>query len=332
MDVERALWQAARDSPADELPWLALADWLEEQGDRRGVLLRLQQALRGELAPDERLAHEESVRSLIAEGVGPCVDAVVNSVGMRLVLVRSGWFWMGSPPDEANRYGDEGPRHRVEITKPFYLGAHQVTQEQYARVVGGNPSWFRPGGGGNEQVGRRQTAAFPVDSVSWFDAVAFCEALSALPAERKAQRVYRLPTEAEWEYACRAGTASAAPFHFGGSLSSRQANFDGSKPYGGAVRDRNLRRTSAVGSYPANAFGLYDMHGNVWEWCADWFGDRYYQDSPAQDPPGPEGGETRILRGGSFYYIASSCRAAIRFGRRPDSRSNLDGFRVAADW
>jgi uncharacterized protein (TIGR02996 family) len=330
VDLEHALLQALHDNPTDETSWLVLADWLEEQDDPRAEVLRLQLQLRGELAVEERLAIEQTVRQRIAAGVRPCVPLLINSVGMALALIRPGRFWMGSPIDETSRYTDESPRHEVEITRPFYLGAYQVTQAQYQEVMGHNPSHFQRGGPGeSEQVARLDTRTFPVETVSWQDALAFCAALSDREAEKSAGRIYRLPTEAEWEYACRAGTAWSAPFHFGFSLSSRQANFDGTRPFGEARRARNLRRTCAVGSYRPNAFGLYDMHGNVWEWCADWFDVDYYATSPREDPPGPDEGDSRILRGGSFYYIASSCRAAIRFGRRPDSRSNLDGFRVA---
>jgi uncharacterized protein (TIGR02996 family) len=328
-DLEEALLQAVHDDPTDEAPWLVLADWLEEQGDRRAELLRLQLRLRGQMRDPAREELEGQARDLIATGVRPCAPVLVNSIGMPLALVRPGTFWMGSPAGEENRYDDENPRHRVEISRPFYLGVHQVTQQQFERVMGRNPSHFHAGGPGGEVVRGLDTSSSPVESVSWLEARAFCAALSALPAEKKAGRLYRLPSEAEWEYACRAGVSSSAPFHFGFSLSSRQANFDGARPYGGAKRGRNLRRTCPVGSYPPNAFGLHDMHGNVWEWCEDWFDVEYYAVSPPRDPPGPEAGESRVLRGGSFYYIASSCRTAIRFGRRPDGHSNLDGFRVA---
>src|SRR5262249_37514254 len=147
------------------------------------------------------------------------------------------------------------------------------------------------------------------------DALAFCKKLSALAAEKKARRVYRLPSEAEWEYACRAGTKT--PFHYGDSLSSKQANFDGSKPYGAAVRGPYLERTCAVGTFAPNAWGLYDMHGNVWEWCHDWYAEGYYKKSPPRDPQGPSRGTLRVIRGGSWYYFARSCRAAIRFKNKP---------------
>jgi uncharacterized protein (TIGR02996 family) len=328
---EQTLLRAIHASPTDDLAWLALADWLEEEGDPRAELLRLQQQLRGEMAEPERFTLEQRARDLLAGGVRPCVPIVVNSIGMQLALIRPGGFWMGSPRDEKDRYEDESPRHWVEITRPFYLGVFQVTQQQYQAVRKQNPSHFCRTGRGADRVRRLDTSDFPVDSVSWEEALLFCSALSNRAAEKKAGRSYHLPTEAQWEYACRAGTAWSDPFHFGESLSSRQANFDGQNPYGGARRGRSLRRTCRVGSYTPNAFGLYDMHGNVWEWCQDWFDVNYYAVSPKKDPEGPAEGEDRILRGGSFFYIASSCRAAIRFGRPENERSNLDGFRVAMD-
>ena len=254
---------------------------------------------------------------------------LINSIGMDLALIRPGWFWMGSPGNEANRYADEDPRHRVEITRPFYLGVYQVTQAQYECVMGTNPSNFTARGQGAEQVKGLDTSSFPVDSVSWYDAVAFCTAMSNLPEEKAAGRSYRLPTEAEWEYACRAGAASTVPYHFGPTLSSRQANFDGSRPYAGGRRGRNLRRTCAVGSYPPNAFGLHDMHGNVWEWCHDWFDVDYYAVSPAQNPPGPTRAKAASFAAGRSTTSPAVAGRRFGFGRRPDSQSNLDGFRVA---
>jgi uncharacterized protein (TIGR02996 family) len=328
-DLEQTLLRAIHENPADDTPWLVLADWLEEQGDPRAELVRLQLLLRQDLDEPDRLQREKRLRQLIQAGVRPCAATLTNSVGMQFVLIRPGVFWMGSPVSENGRYADESPRHRVRITRPFYLGRYPVTQQQYQRVTRQRPSNFRQGGGGAELVAGLDTSRFPVESVSWLDAVAFCAALSARPAEQAARRRYRLPSEAEWEYACRAGAAWSAPFHFGYSLSSRQANFDGAHPYGRSRPGPNLRRPCAVGNYRPNAWGLYDMHGNVWEWVADWFDEDYYEVSPEDDPPGPTAGESRVLRGGSFYYIGSSCRAAIRFGRRPSSQSSLDGFRVA---
>jgi formylglycine-generating enzyme required for sulfatase activity len=162
--------------------------------------------------------------------------------------------------------------------------------------------------------------------ISWDEAVAFCTALSNLPAEREARRVYRLPTEAEWEYACRAGTRTA--FHQGASLGCDQAHFDGAYPYGDGRRGPTLPRTVPVGSFPPNTWGLSDMHGNVWEWCADWFEDRFYQNSPRSDPRGPDSGIYRVLRGGSWKNQAGTCRAAYRNALAPNQRQPFVGFRV----
>ena len=197
------------------------------------------------------------------------------------------------------------------LTGPFYLGLFPVTQAQYEVVMGSNPSRFRGAAGGGPD--------HPVESVSWDDAAAFCARLSALPAEKEMGRVYRLPTEAEWEYACRAGTLT--PFSFGASLSASQASFDGQHPYGEGSRGPAPPRTARVGTFAANLFGLYDMHGNVWEWCSDWFDAAYYQRSPRQGPPGPAEGAFRVLRGGSWRNQAVTCRAAYRNALAPTSAS-----------
>jgi formylglycine-generating enzyme required for sulfatase activity len=243
---------------------------------------------------------------------------LINSAGMAFALIPKGSFWMGSPPEEAGRRENEGPVHEVVLPRGFYLGITAVTQEQYARVMGHNPSRFQGGAGGGP--------THPVEMVSWDEAVAFCQALSNLPAEREARRVYRLPTEAEWEYACRASTRTV--FHQGNALGPEQARFDGQYPYGEAARGVTIPRTAPVGSFPPNTWGLSDMHGNVWEWCMDWFEDRYYQHSPRQDPPGPESGSYRVLRGGSWKNQAVTCRAAYRNALAPNQRQPFVGFRV----
>jgi formylglycine-generating enzyme required for sulfatase activity len=247
-------------------------------------------------------------------------EEFVNSIGMRLRLIPAGEFVMGSPETEAGHVAEERP-HRVRITLPFYLGAHEVTQEEYRRVTGGNPSWFAATGGGRAKVAGLDTSRLPVDSVTWDEAVAFCQALSELPEEKKAGRVYRLPTEAEWEYACRAGTQTA--FQSGNTLSSAQANFDGR-----AARGPYLQRTAAVGSYKPNAWGLYDMHGNVWEWCLDGYAADAYPEGPVEDPPPHAPTDLRVLRGGSWYSTGAACRAAFRYKLAPDARSYYVGFRV----
>jgi formylglycine-generating enzyme required for sulfatase activity len=253
-----------------------------------------------------------------------------NSIGMKLVRIPPGKFTMGSPKDEASRQQGE-LQHEVEITRAFFLGAYEVTQAQYKKVTGTNPSHFSASGAGRAAVGGLDTSDFPVETVSWTEAVEFCKKLSALPAEKGARRVYRLPSEAEWEHACRAGAREYAPFHYGKSLSSRQANVDGDQPYGGAARGPNLRRTCKVGSYKPNAWGLYDMHGNVFEWCADWHDQWYYRSSPKKDPRGPATGSYRRLRGGGWMYATWYCRSACRSWNSADYRHNVFGFRVACD-
>jgi formylglycine-generating enzyme required for sulfatase activity len=252
---------------------------------------------------------------------------LTNSIGMKLVRIPAGKFKMGSPVDEVARKQDEGPVRTVHLTRPFFLGVTEVTQEQYQRVMGNNPSFFSATGGGRERVKGLQTGKLPVECVSWEDAVRFCRKLSALPREKGAGRVYRLPTEAEWEYACRAGTRTT--FSVGAALSSRQANFNGGSPYGGAPLGANLARTTAVGSYRANAWGLFDMHGNVFELCGDWFDTAYYKVGPARDPQGPEKGTYRVVRGGSWANVGLNCRAADRNCVAVTARLNFVGFRVA---
>jgi formylglycine-generating enzyme required for sulfatase activity len=260
------------------------------------------------------------VRRLLAAGVLPCVPTITNSIGMKLALIPAGTFLMGSPDSEQDRSEDEGPQHEVEITSPFSLGIHPVTQEQYKKVMGKNPSYFtrKKGGGPNH----------PVEQVSWEEAVEFCRKLSARPEENAAGRTYHLPTEAEWEYACRGGANSSTPFFFGDSLSSTQANFDGNYPYGGADTGPYLQRTTPVGSYQPSAFGLFDMHGNVWEWCQDWYDENYYTRSPRQDPQGPQNGGHRVLRGGSWGDYGLFCRSALRNRGGPGVRNLFIGFRV----
>jgi len=179
-----------------------------------------------------------------------------------------------------------------------------------------------------KKPGFRQDEDYPVTCVSWNDAQAFLTWLSERPDEMRSGRTYRLPTEAEWECGCRGATSSSTPFHFGNALSSTQANFDGNYPYGGAAKGPYLERTCKVGSYPANVFGLYDMHGNVWEWCSDWYDEDYYDSSPRKDPTGPTEGTVRVLRGGSWLDDSMWCRSASRGKSAPINRFYNGGFRV----
>ena len=244
--------------------------------------------------------------------------SVTNAIGMKLILIPTGSFQMGSPAEEAGRRENEGPRHDVAIAKPFYLGVYPVTQGEYQRIMADNPSQFHVNAEGGPE--------HPVERVSWLQAVEFCRRLTELPEEKEAGRAYQLPTEAEWEYACRAGTAG--PFSFGGKLGPRQANFDGQFPYGDAPKGTVLGRTSKVGSYSSNNFGLCDMHGNVWEWCADWYDASCYPPTPRKDPAGPKRGLLRVLRGGSWRNHAVTCRAAYRNALAPNLRDMYTGFRV----
>lgn len=248
---------------------------------------------------------------------------LTNSIGMRFALIPAGKFTMGSPESEKGRNDDE-TQHEVAIARPFYLGVHEVTQGQYAQVMGKNPSWFSADGGGKQRVDGKSTSSYPVETVSWHDAVAFCDKLGALPDERAAGRTYRLPTEAEWEYACRAGTTTV--FHYGDDLDAYKANFCGLiyAAYGKAGAGPFLRRTAPVGDYKANAFGLYDMHGNVQEWCQDW----YTTTSPAVDPQGPAQGGERVLRGGGWPHSGKAVRSAMRNKLAPDERHYSAGLRV----
>ncbi len=293
---------------------------------------------------------------------------VTNSIGMKLVLIPAGEFLMGSAesPEEVGRvfrdygtpdaltFADEHPQHRVRITRPLYLGVYEVTVGQFRQFVQatryqtdaekgtggfhgaygmdpktGEPDLFADYSWRN--AGFEQTDEHPVVNVSWNDAAAFCEWLS-----RKESREYRLPTEAEWEYACRAGTTTRY--------------YHGDDPEGlatvGNVADATLQMhfprydwtlkardgyvfTAPVGQFKPNAFGLYDMHGNVSEWCADWFGSGYYGKSPTDDPQGPASGSERADRGGGWSLGAGACRSAARGGSEPDSRASDLGFRVA---
>jgi formylglycine-generating enzyme required for sulfatase activity len=254
---------------------------------------------------------------------------ITNSIGMKLVLIPSGKFLRGSPADEEGRHDDE-EQHTVEFSKSFHLGVTEVTQDQYRKVMGKNPSWFSASGEGKDQVARLATGNFPVEMVSWEDAVAFCKKLSALPAEMRAGRKYRLPTEAEWEFAAR-GVRGRNPFSFGKDLCSTQANFNGNFPYGAEERGPFLRRTCPVGSYKPDRRGLRDMHGNVAEWCADWYEEHYERTEPVKDPRGGASGTERVVRGGAWNAGAEECRCARRDKEKPGERSKCIGFRVACD-
>jgi len=190
----------------------------------------------------------------------------------------------------------QGKQHEVTLMKPFYMGKYEVTQEQWEAVVGKNPS-------------KTKGAKLPVTDVSWEDCQDFIKKLNA-----KTDGGYRLPTESEWEYACRAGTTTA--YSFGDKITPEDANY----------RDLEIGKLKPVGSYKPNAFGLYDMHGNVWEWCEDWLGEYPFA---VTDPKGPATGDRRVLRGGSFNLFVSRARSSFRNGFTPTNRRYVDGFRLA---
>lgn len=260
-------------------------------------------------------------------------ETFTNSIGMKLARIPAGTFMMGSPANEAQR-DDKEERHSVTISKPFYIGVHEVTQSQFAKLMRGLPdSSDRSAFKGEEN---------PVENLEWQRAGLFCERLSARPEEIRARRKYRLPTEAEWEFACRAGTETA--FHVGNSLSAEQANFNGNYPAGDADKGKYLRQTTKVGSYQPNAYGLYDMHGNVAEWCSDWYDPDYYLDSPVEDPAGPPFGVVPtgftnygdknffvVVRGGCWVDDGRACRSAYRFRAMPNTQYRLIGFRVVCE-
>jgi uncharacterized protein (TIGR02996 family) len=329
---EETFLQTLLDDPNDEVTWSALADWLEEDGqsDRAELvrLVRQSRTLPLMKRTKQRTAVEKRIVVLLASGVRPAVPEFTNSIGMRFALIPPGVCRMGSPATESGRNAGEH-LHEVEITKPYWLGVYPVTQEQYQTVMTTNPSFFRAGGSGAERVAGLDTSQFPVENLTWHAAVRFCKRLAKAEGGPKAGRGYRLPTEAEWEYACRGGSASTTAFHFGATAHSSQANFDGNGPYGKARKGPYLNRTCPVGSYAPNAFGLYDLCGNVWEWCSDWFDEDYYEETPRKDPKGPKHGNARSMRGGCWDGLAIACRTAYRIGYLPGSGDSYTGFRVA---
>jgi len=263
-----------------------------------------------------------------------------NSIGMKLALIPPGEFEMGSPKELIEEdlktatdwykvcLPSEGPQHRVRIAKPFYLGMHQVTQEEYQRVIGKNPSEFCATGNGRFKVAGQDTMRFPVDNVSWDDAVEFCRRLSEMPEEKAARRRYRLPSEAQWEYACRAESMGRFSFSSCCGGIPKESEENALSGYGWCNFNSGLR-THAVGNKKANAWGLFDMHGNVWEWCEDWYDEDYYAKSPADDPTGPLAGSRHVTRGGCWHDPARCCRSAVRQCGEHDYHGIYTGFRVS---
>jgi formylglycine-generating enzyme len=331
MDARDALLAALHADPADAVAWLALADWLDENGESpRAELLRLHHSLPHLRPGRQRLAVENRIQAMLVSGVRPCVPVLTNSLGLQMALIPAGTFRMGSPPREVRRMNDE-VLHDVRISRPFYLGVYPVTQAEFHAVTRRKPSNFKRG---NSLLDEAADAdRFPVETVTWTEAVAFCSRLSKRTDEKKAKHTYRLPTEAEWEYACRAWGSPDFPFHFGKTLERPEANFESEYPYPPnsrkAKKQPSLNRPCEVGRYAPNAFGLYDVHGNVDEWVSDYFEDEYYRNCPVVDPQGPAEGWRRVVRGGSWSGQGVDCRAAVRIGYDEDYSDNEIGFRVA---
>ena len=226
-----------------------------------------------------------------------------------------GTFTMGSPPSRAAVRDADETQHQVTLSRGFWMLETPVTQAMWKSVTGNNPSYF---------TGDK----LPAERVSWKDCQKFIEQLNAhlagTPGTPAGYR-FSLPTEAQWEYACRAGTTT--PFHFGSVLNGDKANCDGNFPYGTSTMGQYLKKTSEVGSYPANDWGLFDMHGNVWEWCLDWYGD--YPSGSVTDPTGADEGSNRVLRGGGWNDHAGNCRSAYRNSNAPSDRNFRYGVRIS---
>lgn len=293
------------------------------------------------------LATGVPARQAMAQNAEDDAREITNSIGMKLRLLPSGEFTMGSPGAEKNREVDEGPQHLVRITTPFYMGVSKVTVGQFRSFVAdsgyktdgekdGLGGWGFDGKTFSQKPeynwrdpGFRQTDEHPVVNVSWNDAVAFCEWLS-----RKEDNTYRLPTEAQWEYACRSGTTTT--YHHGDD--------DKQLVQVGNVADKTAKETfpaweaidapdghvftAPVERFRPNAFGLHDMIGNAHEWCADWYTEGYYKVSPENDPEGPAEGSIRVNRGSSWFSDARFCRSADRDASSPQARVFVMSFRV----
>ncbi len=225
-----------------------------------------------------------------------------------MIYIPGDIFMMGSPKNEEGRCDHESPQHKITL-QLFYMSKYPITQNQYQAIMGKNPSHFK---------GKKR----PVECVSWYDATEFCQKLS-----QKMGKNYRLPSESQWEYACRASTTT--PFYFGETITSELVNFNGNHTYADAPKGKYREETTDVGSFPPNAFGLYDMHGNVWEWCQDVWHDNY-ESAPTDGSAWETGGDTqiRVLRGGSYINDPRNCRCAYRIWLSADIYDYYWGFRV----
>nr|WP_246844254.1 bifunctional serine/threonine-protein kinase/formylglycine-generating enzyme family protein [Hydrocoleum sp. CS-953] len=238
------------------------------------------------------------------------IEDLGNDIKLEMVYIPGGSFIMGSPENEQGRSSDESPQHQVTL-QPFYMSKYPITQEQYQAIMEENPSHF-------------EGKSRPVENVTWYDAVEFCQKLS-----EKTGKIYRLPSESRWEYACRARTST--PFYFGETITSELVNYDGNYPYSNAPKDKYRGETTNVGIFPPNAFGLYDMHGNVWEWCLDIWHINYDgapNDGSAWETLGDS--NIKVLRGGSWYNYSWNCRSARRYENDGDNLIYYRGFRIVS--
>jgi eukaryotic-like serine/threonine-protein kinase len=251
---------------------------------------------RGEIIQRENLQAE-----YFTEDIG-------NGVTLEMVAIPGGTFTMGSPETEKERFDREEPQHSVTVPA-FFMAKYPVTQAQWQAVMGNNPAYFK---GANR----------PVEKVSWNEAVEFCQKLSQMTGKN-----YRLPSEAEWEYACRAGTTTL--FYFGETITTDLANYDGNGTYGNGPKGVYRQQTTDVGSFPPNAFGLYDMHGNVWEWCQDVWHENY-NGAPTDGSAWESGGNSsyKLWRGGYWGNHPRDCRSAYRVFDSPGLRNFNIGFRI----
>ncbi|NEO86180.1 MAG: formylglycine-generating enzyme family protein [Spirulina sp. SIO3F2] len=248
-------------------------------------------------------------------------EALSEELALDMVLIPAGQFWMGSQPEEPGAMDREQPQHEVKVPQ-FFIGRYPITQAQW-RVVEGYPQIKQKL---DPAPSRFKGDNRPVERVSWNDAVEFCQRLS-----RHTGRAYRLPSEAEWEYACRAGTTT--PFHFGPTLSDDLANYDATAVFGSGFEGEQRGETTEVGQFPPNRFGLHDMHGNVWEWCEDDYHESY-EGAPTDGTAWVEEDRSetdRVLRGGSWVDVPWLCRSAVRFNDSRDLIFFTVGFRVVCD-
>jgi formylglycine-generating enzyme required for sulfatase activity len=285
--------------------------------------------------------------SLLGGGPASAPASGKEPLALTLLWIPPGRFWVGSPETEPERRDSEGPQHLVQL-QGFFMSQTPITQAQWREVAGWqerpgerwgrelktDPSRFQSNEGQGEKKvrlleGESNTDNRPVEQVSWLDAIEFCHRLS-----KRTGRAYTLPSEAQWEYACRAGTTT--PFHFGDTISPELANYDGNYAYADGPKGIYCEQTTPVGMFPANAWGLHDMHGNVWEWCLDEWHEGY-EGAPTDGRAWVDGTEgdksketkkTRLLRGGSWFNSTGSCRSAYRSLALPDAAYFNVGFRV----